>query len=148
MLFVIPIALVSGEAKADWEIPGMQGIPDPSEAGCWLKSAYPTAFGVAFNSCGASDWEFRQIDYPLTFQTTWDTTWHAEVRGTQWIECSLFAFPEDASVPPSNSDWIWGAGLSTPLRLDLPTNGYSVAFVHCFVPHGGYIASVKWWMSP
>jgi hypothetical protein len=142
------IALLPGAANADLEVPGVAGIPVyPSEAGCWLTSAAPN-YGVRFNSCGASAWEFRQIYYPLTFETTWNTTWHAQVRGTQWIMCALFAFPEDASVPPVRSDFIWGSGLGTPLQVDLPTAGYTAAYVHCYVPTNGYIASVKWWMTP
>jgi hypothetical protein len=142
------LAALPGSAKADLVQPGVVGVAVyPSEEGCWLTTT-STASGIRFNSCGTGDWDFRQIYFPLTYETTWNTTWHAQIRATNWTLCAVVAFPEDASVLPWYSGWQWATGVSSPLQLDLATPGFTAAYVQCYVPHNGFVASVKWWMTP
>ncbi len=144
-LLVVGLSAVAVNARAELEILGVYGIPIPNPAtpneSCWGTSVGGDTFGIRINNCGAD----RYIYY---YQTPyfWMSGWRAQIRASAGVECGIFAEPDNGGVYPVGSGyWTSGGILSPPIDVPVQTT-YTTAYVHCRVPNGAYIVSVKWWL--
>jgi hypothetical protein len=147
-ILVLGLSALAIDARADLEILGVYGIPvSASDASCWGTLVGGNTFGIRINNCAATPWEpYKTIYYPLLYQSTSASTWHAEIRASSGVGCGVFAEPDDGGVYPVGSGYNWSVGTSTAINVWVTTT-YTAAYVHCQVPQGGYIVSVKWWLT-
>jgi len=145
---VLGLSAVATHARAELEILGVFGIPvSAADATCWGTLVGGNTFGIRINTCPATPWEpYKTIYYPLLYQSAYASTWNAEIRASAGVGCGVFAEPDNGGVYPVGSGYNWSSGLSAPIAVSVMTT-YPTAYVHCQVPQGGYIVSVKWWLS-
>jgi hypothetical protein len=146
-LVVLGLLALPLDARADLEVLGVYGIPAaPSEASCWGTSVGGNTFGIRINNNCPADPNSKGIYYPLVYQSTWASTWHAQIRASSGVSCGVFAEPDDGGVYPVGSGYGWSSGTWAPIDVAVWTY-YTAAYVYCLVPPGGYVVSVRWWLS-
>ena len=141
-VLVVGLSAVAADARAEIEILGVYGIPTAATDTCWGTSVNGTTFGIRVNNCGTD----KTIYYPLIYQTALANIWHAQIRASAGVGCAVYAEPDDGGVFPVGSGYGWSSGTSVPVDVAVWTT-YTAAFLYCYVPAGGYIVSVKWWLT-